>query len=158
MTTCIKCGAPVPDGELFCEQCAQNGGIAQPHPAPLPIGRMQTPPRPAPRPARRAPEPDAKHPSGHAARVFAVCCVLLLLAGAYFGLTGSAQLRRQQAELARLEEKNAFFDQYAVCVNVGAGLYHRYGCERFSLENFEILNEKLAVAEGYSPCPDCVGQ
>lgn len=45
MTTCIKCGAPIEDGELFCANCAQNGAAVQPRPAPLPAGRMQTPPR-----------------------------------------------------------------------------------------------------------------
>ena len=29
MTTCIKCGAPIADGELFCAQCAQNGTAEQ---------------------------------------------------------------------------------------------------------------------------------
>ena len=27
MTTCIKCGQPIPDGELFCESCGLNGEV-----------------------------------------------------------------------------------------------------------------------------------
>ena len=33
MTTCIKCGQPIPDGELFCESCGLNGEVPQPRPA-----------------------------------------------------------------------------------------------------------------------------
>lgn len=104
-------------------------------------------------------KPAAKKRAGSpAAGILAVCCVLLLAAGAFLYLTGSAKLRSQQAELDQLREQTAFFDQYAVCVNVGGECYHRYGCARFTPENFEILNEKLAAAKGYLPCPDCVGQ
>lgn len=158
MTTCIKCGAPIADGELFCAQCAQNGAAEHPRPAPLPVGRMQIPPQIKKQPAEPA-KPAAKKRAGSpAAGILAVCCVLLLAAGAFLYLTGSAKLRSQQAELDRLREQTAFFDQYAVCVNVGGECYHRYGCARFTPENFEILNEKLAAAKGYLPCPDCVGQ
>ena len=157
MTTCIKCGAPVADGELFCVQCAQNGVEERPRPAPLPAGSMQIPPRT--KKQAPPPVPAAKKRTGSpGAGLLALCCVLLLAAGAFMYLTGSAKLRAQQAELDRLREKAAFYDRYAVCVNVGSGLYHRYGCARFEPVNFELLNEKLAVAEGYSPCPDCAGQ
>ena len=81
-----------------------------------------------------------------------------LAAGAFLYLTGSAKLRSQQAELDRLRAETSFFDQYAVCVNVGSEVYHRYGCTLFKPENFEILNEKLAEAEGYLSCPVCIGQ
>ena len=158
MTTCIKCGAPIADGELFCAQCAQNGAAEHPRPAPLPAGRMQIPPRGKKQP----PEPEKpvtqKRTGSPAAGILAVCCVLLLAAGVFLYLTSSAKLRSRQAELDRLREEAAFFDQYAVCVNVGDELYHRYGCARFVPENFGILNEKLAGAEGYLPCPDCAGQ
>ena len=158
MTTCIKCSAPIADGELFCAQCAQNGAAEHPRPAPLPVGRMQIPPQIKKQPAEPA-KPAAKKRAGSpAAGILAVCCVLLLAAGAFLYLTGSAKLRSQQAELDQLREQTAFFDQYAVCVNVGGECYHRYGCARFTPENFEILNEKLAAAEGYLPCPDCVGK
>lgn len=158
MTTCIKCGAPIADGELFCAQCAQNGAEERPRPAPLPAGRMQIPPRVKKQqtePVRPAAKKQAASP---AAGILAVCCALLLAAGVFLYLTGSAKLRTQQTELDRLREETAFFDQYAVCVNAGGVLYHRYGCARFTPENFEILNETLAEAEGYLPCPDCIGQ
>ena len=50
MTTCIKCGQPIPDGELFCESCGLNGEAPQPRPALRPVGRMQTPVKREPRP------------------------------------------------------------------------------------------------------------
>ena len=157
MTTCIKCGAPIEDGELFCANCAQNGAAVQPRPAPLPAGRMQTPPRLKKQPAE--PVSAAKKRAGSPSTgILAICCILLLAAGAFLYLTGSAKLRRQQAELDRLRAETSFFDQYAVCVNVGSEVYHRYGCTLFKPENFEILNEKLAEAEGYLSCPVCIGQ
>ena len=158
MTTCIKCGAPIADGELFCAQCAQNGAAERPRPAPLPAGRMQIPPRVKEQPPEPARPAAKKRSASPAAGILAVCCALLLAAGTFLYLTGSARLRTQQTELDRLREEVSFFDQYAVCVNVGSALYHRYGCARFTPDNFEILNEKLAAAEGYLPCPDCVGQ
>lgn len=48
MTTCIKCGRPVADGELFCAQCGLNPGELEPdterpeRPV-MPAGRMQKP-------------------------------------------------------------------------------------------------------------------
>ena len=158
MTTCIKCGAPIADGELFCAQCAQNGAAERPRPAPLPAGRMQIPPRVKEQPPEPARPAAKKRSASPAAGILAVCCALLLAAGTFLYLTGSARLRTQQTELDRLREEVSFFDQYAVCVNVRGALYHRYGCARFTPDNFEILNEKLAAAEGYLPCPDCVGQ
>ena len=86
------------------------------------------------------------------------CNLLHPASGAFLYLTGSAKLRSQQAELDRLRAETSFFDQYAVCVNVGSEVYHRYGCTLFKPENFEILNEKLAEAEGYLSCPVCIGQ
>jgi len=34
MTTCIKCGKEIPDGELFCAECGLNPGAAPPRPRP----------------------------------------------------------------------------------------------------------------------------
>ena len=34
MTTCIKCGKEIPDGELFCAECGLNPGAAEAHPRP----------------------------------------------------------------------------------------------------------------------------
>ena len=48
MTTCIKCGKEIPDGELFCAECGLNPGAAPSRPRPsVPAqpGRMQTPVR-----------------------------------------------------------------------------------------------------------------
>lgn len=85
MTTCIKCGTPIPDGELFCEACAMNGSVPQPRPAAMPAGRMQTPVRLQPRPRRVPAEPAApaarqKQSAGR--RLAIALLVLLCLAGA----------------------------------------------------------------------------
>ena len=61
MTTCIKCGRPVADGELFCAQCGLNpgelelDGESRPERHAAPAGRMQKPQRPAPQPAPKKP-------------------------------------------------------------------------------------------------------
>lgn len=157
MTTCIKCGAPIEDGELFCANCAQNrcGSAAKTCSAPCrenadPAAAEKQPAEPVSAAKKRAGSPSTG--------ILAICCILLLAAGAFLYLTGSAKLRSQQAELDRLRAETSFFDQYAVCVNVGSEVYHRYGCTLFKPENFEILNEKLAEAEGYLSCPVCIGQ
>ena len=45
MNTCIKCGREIPDGELFCRECALNpGAISEDgHAMPAPRGKMQKP-------------------------------------------------------------------------------------------------------------------
>mgnify|MGYP001699960867 CR=1 FL=1 len=54
MNTCIKCGREIPDGELFCRECALNpGAISEDgHAMPAPRGKMQKPvvqpPKPKP--------------------------------------------------------------------------------------------------------------
>ena len=54
MNTCIKCGREIPDGELFCNDCALNPGASETvqKPAPALSGRMQKPvvhpPKPKP--------------------------------------------------------------------------------------------------------------
>ena len=129
MTTCIKCGQPIPDGELFCESCGLNGEVPQPRPALRPVGRMQTPVKREPRPGKPqpAPAPEKKSRGGKVAN-------------------------------AVLQEKTAFFDQNAVCVNDdGSMLYHRYGCARLKPDQCRIYSRKTAGAGGYEPCPDCFG-
>ena len=82
MTTCIKCGQPIPDGELFCESCGLNGEVPQPRPALRPVGRMQTPVKREPRPGKPqpAPAPEKKSRGGRAAAaVLALLCALLSL-------------------------------------------------------------------------------
>lgn len=123
MTTCIKCGAPIPDGELFCEACAMNGGVSQPRAAGMPVGRMQTPVRIQPRPRRAQPEPAEpaprqKHSAGR--RFVVALLALLCLASAYIAFrlyrvaeTDAQLLQSQQQtldetkqELQSLQEEN----------------------------------------------------
>ena len=143
MTTCIKCGQPIPDGELFCESCGLNGEVPQPRPG-----------KPQP-----APAPEKKSRGGKAAAaVLALLCALLLAGGAFGYVTLDGKLQEKQAEIDRLQEKTAFFDQNAVCVNDdGSMLYHRYGCARLEPDQCRIYSRKTAEAGGYEPCPDCFG-
>ncbi len=123
MTTCIKCGAPIPDGELFCEACAMNGGVSQPRAAGMPVGRMQTPVKLQPRPRRAQPEPAEpaprqKRPAGR--RFVIALLTLLCLASAYIAFrlyrvaeTDAQLLQSQQQtldetkqELQSLQEEN----------------------------------------------------
>lgn len=89
MTTCIKCGKEIPDGELFCAECGLNPGAAPSRPRPsVPAqpGRMQTPVRrtESPKSSEKQPqEPTGKQPAkpekkekrpGRALTVCAACC------------------------------------------------------------------------------------
>ena len=123
MTTCIKCGTPIPDGELFCEACAMNGSVPQPRPAAMPAGRMQTPERLQPRPRRVPAEPAApaarqKQSAGR--RLAIALLVLLCLASTFIAFhlyreaEADAQLLQSQQqtldetkqELQSLQEEN----------------------------------------------------
>ena len=123
MTSCIKCGTPIPDGELFCEACAMNGGVSQPRPAAMPAGRMQTPVRLQPRPRRVPAEPAApaarqKQSAGR--RLAIALLVLLCLASTFIAFhlyreaEADAQLLQSQQqtldetkqELQSLQEEN----------------------------------------------------
>ena len=85
-------------------------------------------------------------------------CALLLAGGAFGYVTLDGKLQEKQAEIDRLQEKTAFFDQNAVCVNDdGSMLYHRYGCARLEPDQCRIYSRKTAEAGGYEPCPDCFG-
>ena len=102
MTTCIKCGQPIPDGELFCESCGLNGEVPQPRPALRPVGRMQTPVKREPRPGKPqpAPAPEKKSRGGRAAAaVLALLCALLLAGGAFGYVTLDGKLQEKQAEI-----------------------------------------------------------
>ena len=81
------------------------------------------------------------------------------VAGGAFGyVTLDGKLQEKQAEIDRLQEKTAFFDRNAVCVNDdGSMLYHRYGCARLEPDQCRIYSRKTAEAGGYEPCPDCFG-
>ena len=92
MTTCIKCGREIPDGELFCRECALNpefspdGELELPvQRRPLPPGQLRAPvklpPRPAPKKAAPAPQVAVKRRSSKKL-VAALVIVCLIAAGA----------------------------------------------------------------------------
>lgn len=87
MTTCIKCGQPIPDGELFCESCGLNGEVPQP-----------------------APVPEKRSRGGKVANaVLALLCALLLAGGAFGYVTLDGKLQEKQAEIDRLQEEDCVF-------------------------------------------------
>ena len=120
MTTCIKCGKEIPDGELFCAECGLNPGAAPPRPRPSAAaqpGRMQTPVRRAEplRPAeQRPPEPAAKPEKkekrpGRALTVCACIVAAVSLGLAIWQFSGLARQRRairlREDDLAEREKR-----------------------------------------------------
>ena len=109
MTTCIKCGKGIPDGELFCPECSLNLSGSAPaaaRPAVSAPGRMQTPFRqpPAPRPeARHAPEAEVRPQKKSGRALTAAACLLAALGigTACWLFAGRTQERRR----VRLQEE-----------------------------------------------------
>lgn len=119
MTTCIKCGRPVADGELFCAECDRNpDGIVTEPPRRTQTGRMQTPVKQAPGTVpqqRTAPaayvQPEQQKPRLLGALIFVSVVAVLALAIAGILLTGRqkqrASLRLRESEL---EEREQYMD------------------------------------------------
>lgn len=56
------------------------------------------------------------------------------------------------------KEKAEFLDKYVVfVVNDNSKRYHTYDCPQFTRSNFWTYSPKLAQAQGFKPCPDCIG-
>lgn len=121
MNTCIKCGREIPDGELFCKDCALNPGAhAERKPAPQLRGKMQKPvihppkPRPAPQ-AVSTPAPQKKR-SGHGA-VIAILCVFTALSlglSIYLIANSASQrvsLRLRESDLEEREQHLTVLEQ-----------------------------------------------
>ncbi len=71
-----------------------------------------------------------------------------------------------EAEYSALQEKAeayeteiGFYDTYVVFVMLSDTdkLYHKYSCPNFTGRNFLAYSTKLAEANGYAPCPTCIG-
>lgn len=62
-------------------------------------------------------------------------------------------------KVSRYESEISFYDSHVVFVMLGNSekQYHRYSCPHFTQRNFLSYSVKLAEANGYSPCPDCIG-
>lgn len=54
------------------------------------------------------------------------------------------------------EEEYLFYENFAVCVDVGESTYHKYQCWDFKADHFYIFNIDYAIDEGYHPCPNCI--
>ena len=124
MTTCIKCGKEIPDGELFCAECGLNPGAAPSRPRPSAAaqpGRMQTPVRrtESPRSSEKQPqEPTGKQPAkpekkekrpGRALTVCACIVAVVSLGLAIWQFSGLARQRRvirlREDDLAEREKR-----------------------------------------------------
>ena len=124
MTTCIKCGKEIPDGELFCAECSLNPGAAPSRPRPSAAaqpGRMQTPVRrtESPKSSEKQPqEPTGKHPAkpekkekrpGRALTVCACIVAAVSLGLAIWQFSGLARQRRvirlREDDLAEREKR-----------------------------------------------------
>ncbi len=112
MNQCIKCGAEIPEGELFCLECSLNPGASlfdEPSPPtrhPSPTGRMR-----APQPVKRsAPQPPVavkkkqKAPK-NVGLIVALVLVSLMLAGLIAFMIW--QYNDLKVERTRLETKEA---------------------------------------------------
>ncbi len=122
MNTCIKCGREIPDGELFCRECALNpGAISEDgHAMPAPRGKMQKPvvqpPKPKPIPQSSAPAAPKKRQSGHGV-IIAILCVFTALSlglSIYLIANSASQrvsLRLRESDLEEREESLATLEQ-----------------------------------------------
>ena len=50
---------------------------------------------------------------------------------------------------------DAFFQEYAACINEQSVFYHHPSCDYFDDSPFYICTVDLAESYGYEPCPDC---
>lgn len=120
MNTCIKCGRPIEDGELFCAICARNPAAhhtARPAQVQENAGRMLKPirpPRKAPAPVKAQPA-QKKHRAG--GTVIAALCVFmgLSLALNIYLVARSASsrvsLRLRESDLEQREQYLASLEQ-----------------------------------------------
>lgn len=115
MATCIKCGKPVPNGELFCRECDLNPfdtpDAAQRQSVPVPEGRMQTPKKAAPAPAPKpAPAPVRQKKGG---KILAIVLIVLFAAAAgffayrYFSQKVSMRLREEAVNARQQQYESA---------------------------------------------------
>lgn len=114
---CIKCGKPIADGELFCQQCSLNPTVmeledAAPTPSyPAPKGAMQTPRPVKPAPVKASPQKSGKpaEPRRSTKKAVVILSVLLALClGMLLWREGTLRveknrLRAESSELAERE-------------------------------------------------------
>ena len=58
-----------------------------------------------------------------------------------------------------LTAETEFYDTYVVFVMTGSAnrYYHKYDCPEFTRRSFVAYSTRLAEANGYTPCPICIG-
>ena len=121
MNTCIKCGREIPDGELFCRECALNPGENPDtrKPAPALHGKMQKPvvhpPKPKPKPQAQ-PAASAPRKYGHNIVVAILCIFTALSLGLSICLIANSasqrvSLRLRESDLEEREQHLAVLEQ-----------------------------------------------
>lgn len=70
-----------------------------------------------------------------------------------------AEVADLEASNDAMEEEIAFYDAHVVFVMTGSSdhKYHNYNCSSFKKTSFLAYSTKLAEANGYEPCPICIG-
>lgn len=121
MNTCIKCGRPIEDGELFCAACAH--APASHHTgktAPLPSipGKLQKPikqqSQKPPAPKKSAPAPKKKRPGGAVGIVLGILAALSLALNIYLVANSAASrvsLRLRESDLEQREQYLSSLEQ-----------------------------------------------
>lgn len=107
MEECIKCGKPIPDGELFCKACDMNPGTAEPRPrVAAQSGRMQAPVKQVerrPEPPKRPETAAQSRPRRESRALLAVAWGLAVL-GIGLSVWQYAGRARQQRSIRLREE------------------------------------------------------
>lgn len=115
MTTCIKCGRAIADGELFCAQCDLNP-LGDEHEAPAreypPVRPMQAPRKQPPAARTQVQEPkQPQRPSRAPLGIAVTVAVLALALCAYLLANMSAQRVSLRVKEAELDEKLSEFTE-----------------------------------------------
>ena len=123
MNTCIKCGREIPEGELFCKDCALNPDVSHtPRHAQesSPQGRMQKPvlqppaPKPAPRPQSPTPAQKKRRSGGALIAILCVFTALSLGLCIYLLANSASQrvsLRLRESDLEEREQNLTTLEQ-----------------------------------------------
>lgn len=118
VTTCIKCGRPIEDGELFCTMCDLNpdGQVTEQSYHTRPSGKMQTPVKQTPKTvpvSRPAPEQEKKPQKRTSAAPIVILAIVALLS---LALSGWMLMNRQNQRVSmrlresELEDRERYMD------------------------------------------------
>ncbi|MBR3645317.1 MAG: hypothetical protein IKN54_02775 [Lachnospiraceae bacterium] len=67
-----------------------------------------------------------------------------------------SKLLKTEQEAMYYKSKNLFFDEKLVIASETDGKYHKYDCEKLSLESYYIITPEIAKEMGFEPCSECI--